>query len=412
VASLGAPGQSEAGLDGVTVVVGVCGGIAAYKAVEVCRLLVRHGAHVVPVLTDSARRFVGAVTFSALASEPVVSSLWEADDPVPHVRLAKRADVVVVVPATANLLGAYAAGLAGDVLSALLLATRAPVVVAPAMHTEMWEHPAVQENLRRLTERGVTVVPPGEGALAAGDVGVGRLAEPEEVVRAVAGALGPRDLLGWRVVVSMGGTREPVDPVRYLGNRSSGRQGRALAEAAVARGAEVVVVQAASEVEPPEGCRVVRVESAESLRRAVLAEAASADVVVMAAAVADFRPRSVETRKIDKGDGLAAIELEPTVDVLAELGAMAERPYLVGFAAETGVDLARVEAKRARKGADLIVANDVARPGVGFGGPDNAVVVVGAEGVVAEVGPVTKRKVAEMLFDLVVQRAKPRRQQS
>lgn len=406
---LGAPGRPEAGLEGTTVVLGVSGGIAAYKAVELCRLLVRRGAHVVPVLTESARRFVGEVTFSALASEPVVSSLWEAGEAVPHVRLAKRADVVVVAPATANLIGAYAAGLAGDLLSALLLATRAPVVVAPAMHAEMWEHPAVQENLRRLSERGVTVVPPGEGALAAGDVGVGRLAEPEEVVEAVAVALGPRDLSGWRVVVSMGGTREPVDPVRYLGNRSSGRQGLALAEAALARGADVVVVRAATEVAPPERCRVVPAETAEALRRAVLEEADAADVVVMAAAVADFRPKSVSQGKIDKAEGLDAIELEPTVDVLAELGAQRDRPYLVGFAAETGLDLERVRAKLARKGADLLVANDVARAGVGFGVPDNAVVVVGPEGVLAEVGPVTKRQVADAVLDLVVQRAEPRR---
>jgi len=400
------------GLDGATVVLGVCGGIAAYKAVEVCRALVKRGVHVVPVMTASALRFVGEATFSALASEPVASSLFGADDPVPHVRLAKRADAVVVAPATANLLGAYAGGLAGDLLSALLLATTAPVVVAPAMHAEMWEHPAVQDNLRRLREWGVAVVPPAEGPLAAGDVGVGRLAEADEIVRALERALGPGDLEGWRVVVSLGGTREPVDPVRYLGNRSSGRQGLALAEAALARGGEVTVVAAATEVEVPRECRMVRAETAEALRRAVLDEANEADVVVMAAAVADFRPKRAAAEKIDKGTGLSAIELEPTADVLAELGSLAERPYLVGFAAETGLDPDRVAAKRARKGADLLVANDVARPGVGFATPDNAVVIVDQAGVVAELGPLPKRAVADAVWDLVVERAKPRRQQS
>ena len=298
----------ERSLDGRRIVLGVTGGIAAYKAVEVCRRLVDAGAHVIPVLTDDATRFVGELTFSALASEPVKRSLWSDAEPIPHTRLGQSADLIVVVPATARFLGTYAAGISDGLLTATVLATRAPVVVCPAMHTEMWEHPAVQENLATLRRRGVTVVAPGEGRLAGGDAGPGRLADPADIVAAVAAVLERRDrpqgqrprgtrtrgrgtCEGRRVVVSAGGTREPIDPVRFISNRSSGKQGHALAQAAADRGAAVVLVTTTEEAGPA-GATVVRVDTAASMEAAMLEQAAGADVVVMAAAVADFRPKA------------------------------------------------------------------------------------------------------------------------
>ena len=246
-------------LSGKTVVLGVSGGIAAYKAIDVCRRLMDAGATVLPVMTDGAQRFVGATTFSALASEPVRTKIFEAADPIPHTRLGQRADLIVVCPATARVIGAYAAGISSDLLTATLLATRAPVLVCPAMHTEMWEHPAVQENLETLARRGVGIVPPESGRLAGGDEGVGRLAGPEVIVAAIERALGPGDLAGWKVLISAGGTREPIDPVRVITNRSTGKQGYALAEAALARGAEVTLVTTA-ELPPPPGATVVPVD--------------------------------------------------------------------------------------------------------------------------------------------------------
>src|SRR5215210_5911499 len=276
-------------LEGRRVVLGVSGGIAAYKAVEVCRRLGDAGALVSPVLTPDALRFVGALTFSAVAAEPARTSLWDAPEPSPHTTLGRRADLVVVAPATARVLAAYATGLSDDVLVATLLATRAPVVVCPAMHTEMWESPAVQANVATLRSRGVAVVEPGEGHLAGGDVGVGRLAEPDDILAACAAALGrTQDLAGLRVLVTAGGTREPIDPVRYVGNRSSGKQGHALADEAAARGATVTLVTTTAR--PARAAEVVRVETAAEMEQAVLAAAEDADVIVMAAAVADFRP--------------------------------------------------------------------------------------------------------------------------
>src|SRR5580658_1141175 len=312
--------------DGRRIVLGVTGGIAAYKAVELCRLLVDAGAHVVPVLTDDATRFVGEVTFSALASEPVKSSLWSDTDPIPHTRLGQSADLIVVAPATARFLGTYAAGISDGLLTATVLATRAPVVVCPAMHTEMWEHPAVQENLATLTRRGVTLVEPGEGRLAGGDAGTGRLAEPADIVAAVSAVLGAggaegraRDLAGRRLVVSAGGTREPIDPVRFISNRSSGKQGHALAEAAQQRGASVVLVTTAHRP-VSSGIEVVPVETAAEMETAVLGRGADADVVVMAAAVADFRLKTPAEAKLSKAHGVPDLVLEPTPDILAELG--------------------------------------------------------------------------------------------
>ena len=396
-------GQSDS-LRGRYVVLGVTGGIAAYKAVEVCRRLVDAGAHVVPVLTDDATRFVGEVTFSALASEPVRRSLFADDDPIPHTTLGQRADVVVVAPATARFLGTYAAGIADGLLTATVLATRAPVVVCPAMHTEMWEHVAVQENLATLVRRGVTVVAPGEGRLAGGDVGTGRLAEPVDIVAAVDAVLAVSggDLAGRTVVVSAGGTREPIDPVRFITNRSSGKQGHAVAQAAADRGAAVVLVTTTAEPGPA-GALVVRVDTAAAMEGAVLEHAAGADVVVMAAAVADFRPKAPAETKLAKADGPPEIVLEPTTDILAVLGSR-RRPgqVLVGFAAETGDAAGRAAAKREAKGVDLMVANDVSVPGVGFDHDTNAVVIVGPAGLRREVPLTSKRRVAEAVLDCVV----------
>lgn len=355
-----------------------------------------------PVLTEAAQHFVGAVTFSALASEPVASSLWQASDPIPHTRLGQRADAVLVCPATADLLARYAHGLADDLLAATLLATRAPVVVAPAMHAEMLEHPAVVANLALLASRGVGVVPAGTGRLAGGDVGSGRLAEPADIVAAVAGLFRPRDLAGKRVVVSAGGTREPLDPVRFLGNRSSGRQGHALAEAAAARGAAVTLVTSSSLPPPPGIDAVVRFTTAAELEAALLETVVDADVVVMAAAVADFRPRTVAAEKLHRADGLVSLELEPTPDILAALAGKRRAGQLfVGFAAETAAAVARAQEKLAAKGVDLVVANDVTEEGAGFEVETNHVVIVSRAGVVAEVGPAPKRVVADAVLDVI-----------
>ncbi|MHB1781542.1 MAG: bifunctional phosphopantothenoylcysteine decarboxylase/phosphopantothenate--cysteine ligase CoaBC [Acidimicrobiales bacterium] len=397
-------------LHGARVVLGVTGGIAAYKAVEVLRRLVGHGAHVVPVLTEAATHFVGEATFSALASEPVEMELFGGVTPIPHTRLGRQADVIVVAPATARVIGEYAAGISADLLGATLLATRAPVVLCPAMHTEMWEHPAVRDNVATLRSRGVHLVEPESGRLAGGDVGEGRLADPARIVAAVAGVLAARgraipeprsDLAGLVVLVTAGGTREPIDPVRYIANRSSGRQGHALAEVAAQRGATVVLVSA-SELPPPPGVTTVHVETAAELAEAVLERSGSADVVIMAAAVADFRPVDVSVSKIHKSDGVPEIHLEPTLDVLAELGRRRQPgQVVVGFAAETDEALERGRAKLVAKGADLVVVNDVTTPGAGFGHETNAVTLLYASGTTLEVPCAPKRTIAAAVLDAV-----------
>jgi phosphopantothenoylcysteine decarboxylase/phosphopantothenate--cysteine ligase len=383
------------------VVLGVCGSIAAYKAAEVCRRLVDAGAHVAPVMTADAARFLGPVTLSALASEPVHGSLWSDADPIPHTRLGRSADVVLVAPATATLLAKYAAGIADDLLTATLLATRARVVVCPAMHTEMWEHPATAENVATLRRRGVTVVEPGVGRLAGGDEGAGRLAPVEAILAAVDRALTPQDLAGRTVLVTAGGTREALDPVRFLGNRSSGRQGDALAAEAAARGADVTLVTAADRPAPA-GVDVLRVDTAGEMEAVVLSRAATVDVVIMAAAVADFRPKAVAEEKLRSADGVPEVLLEPTTDILAELGR--RKPagqVLVGFAAETGDLRAGAEDKLRRKQLDLIVANDVTAPGVGFGHETNAATLLDAAGHWTDVPLTTKRNLARIVLDVV-----------
>ncbi len=343
----------------------------------------------------------GPVTLSALASEPVHDSLWSDADPIPHTRLGQSADVVLVAPATATLLAKYAAGIADDLLTATLLATRAPVIVCPAMHTEMWEHPATVDNVATLRRRGVTVVEPGEGRLAGGDEGAGRLASVEEILAAVDKVLTPQDLAGRTVLVTAGGTREPLDPVRFLGNRSSGRQGEALAVEAASRGADVTLVTAADRPAPA-GVNVLRVDTAGEMEAVVLSRAGAADVVIMAAAVADFRPKAPAEEKLHKADGVPEIVLEPTPDILAELGRRKTAgQVLVGFAAETGDVRAGAEDKLRRKRLDLIVANDVTAPGVGFGHETNAATLLDAAGTWTEVPLTTKRELARIVLDVV-----------
>lgn len=390
-------------LAGRRIVLGVGGGIAAYKAIDLCRRLVDAGAHVSPVLTDGATHFVGEVTFSALASEPVHRSLFDDADPIPHTRLGQAADLVIVAPATARILSSYATGYSHDLLNNILIATRAPVLLAPAMHTEMWEHPAVQANIEVLVERGVHVVPPEDGRLAGGDVGAGRLAEPATIVAAAEALFDVPDgpLAGRQVLVTAGGTREPIDPVRFIGNRSSGKQGHAIAAEAARRGAAVTLVTTSS-LPTPIGCERVDVVTAAQMHDAVVARSGEADVAIMTAAVADFTPMETATEKIKKCDGVPVVQLVPTVDILAELG---ERRHpgqvIVGFAAETTDVVANARRKLERKRADMIVVNDVAADGVGFEGDTNEVLILAADGSQTHVPLTDKSAVAQALLDAV-----------
>jgi phosphopantothenoylcysteine decarboxylase / phosphopantothenate---cysteine ligase len=390
-------------LAGKRVVLGVTGGIAAYKAVEVCRRLVDAGAHVTPVMTKGAEHFLGVTTLSALASEPVQTSLWDEATPIPHTKLGQTADLILVVPATARLIGAYAAGLSTDLLTNVLLATRAPVIVCPAMHTEMWEHPAVADNIATLRRRGVHVVEPDEGRLAGGDSGKGRLASPERIVAEVERILGGGAFAGLHIVVTAGGTREPIDAVRVIANRSSGKQGYAVAAEALAMGARVTLVSTVVLPTPP-GAEFVSVETAAEMQAAVELLAPSADVVVMAAAVADFRPKVAEAGKIKKDGGVPDMVLEPTPDILAGLGA--RKPIgqmLVGFAAETSDLVANAQAKLQRKNLDLIVANDVSAPKVGFQHDTNEVTLLRRNGAVSVVPLTDKRSVARAILECVAE---------
>jgi phosphopantothenoylcysteine decarboxylase/phosphopantothenate--cysteine ligase len=388
---------------GRNIVLGVSGGIAAYKAVEVCRRLVDAGAHVAPILTDDAHRFIGPVTFSALASEPVHTSLWDDSSPIPHTRLGQNADVIVVAPATARVIAAYAMGMSHDLLTATLIATRAPVVLCPAMHTEMWEHPAVVDNIALLRRRGVVIVEPQAGRLAGGDIGTGRLADVDTIVSTIDNLLSGRgkDMAGLSVLVTAGGTREPIDAVRVIANRSSGKQGYAIAEEALKRGATVTLISTVDRA-TLSGITVIPVETAEQMLNAVNACAPQSDVVVMTAAVADFRPVQSAAGKIKKDQGIPQIVLEPTPDILAALGANKPADQtLVGFAAETSDLVDNARGKLQRKNLDLIIANDVAAPGVGFGHDTNAVTILAADGTTTEVGLVDKHSIATAVLDSV-----------
>ncbi len=388
-------------LAGRRIVLGVCGGVAAYKAVELCRRLVDAGAYVQPVLTEESLHFIGATTFSAVASEPARLSLWDSPEPSPHTALGQRADLVIVAPATARLIGSYAGGISHDLLTNILLATRAAVLIAPAMHTEMWEHPAVQDNVTTLRSRGVHVVGPEAGHLAGGDVGLGRLSEPVDIFGAAERIFLAQDFAGATVVVTAGGTREPIDAVRVIANRSSGKQGYAIAVAARDRGANVVLITTAERMNPS-GCRIVRVETAGEMQAAVRAEAASADVIIMAAAVADFRPVAPSQGKWKKRDGPPPIVLEATPDILASLGeSKPSGQVLVGFAAETSDLVENAVGKLKRKNLDLIVANDVAADRVGFGHDTNAVTIISRSGVLHSITVSDKSVVASAVLDAV-----------
>jgi phosphopantothenoylcysteine decarboxylase / phosphopantothenate---cysteine ligase len=388
------------------VLLGVSGGIAAYKALDVLRMLQRKGHGVSVVMTRAATRFVGPQSFAALSGRTVGTRMFAAES-VPdyaHLDLSRAADLMLVAPASANTIARLAAGMADDLLTACALALTGPLVVAPAMNTRMLENPATAENLERLRARGVHVVPPGSGLLADGERGPGRLADPAQIVSVVDGLLaGGGAWRGRRVLVSAGGTREPIDAVRFVGNRSSGRMGLALAEAAVRRGAEVTVIAANVDLPRTAGVRYVDVATAEDLRAAARREFPSCDLLVMAAAVADFRPVAAAPDKIAKAgrDGLE-LTLEPTADVLAELAGRRNGQVLVGFAAEHGPEgLARAREKRTRKGLDVIVHNDVAEAGIGFESGRNAVTIIGPGDREEHVGPASKAACAEAILDAV-----------
>jgi phosphopantothenoylcysteine decarboxylase / phosphopantothenate---cysteine ligase len=388
------------------VLLGVSGGIAAYKAVDVMRILQRRGHGVTVVMTRAARRFVGPATFAALSGRPVGVDLFGAEERpgYDHLELARRADLLLVAPASANTIARMAAGLGDGLLGSVHLAFDGPVVIAPAMNTRMWMHPATVDNLALLTARGVQVVSPGSGLLADGEVGMGRLADPADIADAADARLaGAGTLAGRRVLVSAGGTREPIDPVRYVGNRSSGRMGWALAEAARRRGADVTVLAANVDLPRHPGIRYVDAPTAADLRRAALDAFGSCDVLVMAAAVADFAPVAAREGKIDKdAEGRLALELEPTADILSELAGRRDGQVVVGFAAEHGPDgLARARAKRDRKHLDLIVHNDVSADGAGFGSPQNEITIIGPGGEEA-LPRMSKDACAERILDAVL----------
>ncbi len=404
-------------LEGRRIVLGVTGGIAAYKAIELSRRLVLAGAHVVPVMTEAAMNMVGPTTMTALGSEPVKTSLWADSHPIPHTHLGQTADLIVVCPATARILSDYRTGRSADLLSATLIATEAPVVVCPAMHPEMWNHPAVQDNIAALQQRGVIVVPPEEGPLAGGDIGAGRLASPESIFDVIAETLdgemasaATKDtgaLTGRTVLVTAGGTREAIDPVRFIGNRSSGKQGHALADVAAARGAQVTLVTTVARPSGP-GVEQVSVTTASEMLDAVMSRAEASDVVIMAAAVADFRPKNTAEQKLKKADGVPSIELERTEDILATLGVQRRAgQVIVGFAAETNDLLTNAASKLARKGADLLVANNVALPQVGFAHDTNAVTILDADGGTFDVSLTSKVAIAEAVLDAVEKRLPP-----
>jgi phosphopantothenoylcysteine decarboxylase / phosphopantothenate---cysteine ligase len=391
------------------IALGVTGGIGAYKAVEVCRGLQRQGHDVVAVMTRAATKFVGPVTFEAMTRRQVITSQWKPgmNADIEHVAIADSIDLLLVAPCTANVIGKFANGIADDFLSSLYLATKAAVLVAPAMNTNMLAHAAVQRNLQALAARGVRFVEPGEGYLACGWIGKGRLAEPAEIVAAAVAMLTPVDspLRGRRILVTAGPTYEDVDPVRYLGNRSSGRMGFALAAEAQRRGAPVTLVAGPTRVEPPAVDEFVRVRSAAEMHSAVMRAATRADVVIMAAAVADYTPSAPASQKVPKADGPVTLTLERTADILAELGRLPSRsstgvPMLVGFAAETVDTNARAREKRRKKGIDLIVANDVSRRDAGFDVETNAVTLIDADGENA-VSLQSKASVAAAVLDRI-----------
>jgi len=398
------------------VTVGVSGGIAAYKAAELVRALQRRGIEVHVVMTEAATRFVQPLTFAALTGHKVISTLWDESEgneatyesTIEHIGEAQWTEVLVVAPATANILAKFAQGIANDFLTTMYLATRAPVLVAPAMNVNMWQHPAVQANLDLLRQRGVRVIDPGTGDLACGMVGAGRMAEPEAIADIVFQSMGRRnDLAGETVLVTAGGTREALDPVRYIGNRSSGKMGYALADAAQSRGARVILISGPSALHPPARCEVVHVTTAEEMRKAVLERMVDATMVIKAAAVADYRPVNVSEQKL-KRTGPMTLELAPTEDILAEVTRQ-RRPgqLIVGFAAETENTMENGRAKLLRKGADAIVVNDVSGDGVGIDSDRNAATFLTLSTSI-ELPEMTKRKLADRILDEISALRRPR----
>ncbi len=390
------------------VALGVSGGIAAYKAAEIVRLLQERGIRVQVIMTQAAQEFVRPLTFAALSGEKVITGMFSAENEPPnidsaieHIAVAQSIDALLVAPASADVLAKFAQGIANDFLTTLYLAATAPLVVAPAMNVNMWNHPATQANLETLRKRGVRVVEPGEGYLACGMTGQGRLAENETIVAAVLEAMGAsQDLAGETLLITAGPTHEKIDPVRYLTNRSSGRMGYALAEAALRRGARVLLVSGPTALMPPGTAETTRVESAEEMRQAVLELLPKATVVIKTAAVSDFRPKASAEQKI-KRRGPMTLELEPTDDILAEIGRRKQDQIVVGFAAETENVLENARKKLLSKSLDAIVVNDVSREGIGFDSERNAVTII-TEHEVAEVPETTKWEVAQRVLDRVV----------
>ena len=391
-------------LDGRRVLLGVTGGIAAYKACFLARLLISAGAEVQVVMSEAATHFIGPDTFAALTGRPVHCSLWEEPGSVLHVKLAREADLAVVAPATANTIAKLARGEADDLLTSTLLEVQGPIVVAPAMHTGMVQNPATQENIKTLAERGVRIAGPVVGALAAGDEGPGRMSEPQDIFDEVEAAAGRgRDLEGRRILVTAGPTWEPIDPVRFIGNRSTGKMGFAIVREAVARGAEVTLVLGPGTAHPPSGVTLVPVATAEDMRSGVIGRLGSADAVVMAAAVADFRPSEVAAQKIKKGVRPPEIALEQTPDILAEVASLrTEHQVIVGFAAETGDLESAGREKLERKALDLIVVNEVGRGGTGFGSDTNDAMILSGDVEDEPLRTWTKAELARAICDRLV----------
>ena len=390
------------------IALGVTGGVAAYKAAELVRRLQQEKLDVQVVMTRAAQEFIAPLTFAAITGKKVITEMFAADNTAPanvesaieHIAVAQRIDLLLVAPATADILGKFAHGIADDFLCTLYLATKAPVVVAPAMNVNMWEHPATQENVAALRARGVDVVDPDEGYLACGMTGAGRLAATETIARKVCEVLGLRsDLAGQTVLITAGPTREDIDPVRFLTNRSSGKMGYALAEAAIRRGAHVILVSGPTELDPPERADWVPTRTGEEMRRAVVDHSGGANIVIMAAAVADYRPAAASATKMKRSAEPVTLELEPTPDILAELGRDKGNRVLIGFAAETDRVSENARAKLARKGADMIVANDVTKEGAGFDLDTNVVTLFLPDGREVALPKLSKLDVAHRILD-------------
>ncbi|USG67654.1 bifunctional phosphopantothenoylcysteine decarboxylase/phosphopantothenate--cysteine ligase CoaBC [Brevibacillus ruminantium] len=396
-------------LTGKQIVLGVSGGIAAYKAAALTSKLTQAGAKVHVMLTENATKFVQPLTFQALSHGPVYTDLFQEPDPqvISHIDLADRADLVLIAPATANIIGKMANGIADDMLTTTVLATKAPVMLAPAMNVNMYLHPAVAANLQKLADFGYRFVEPGEGPLACGWVGKGRLAEPEEIVDAVIHLFAEeskqkQDLQGKTVLVTAGPTREKIDPVRYITNHASGKMGYAIAEAAKARGANVVLISGPTNLPVPTGVRMIPVESVQDMYDAVMEALPASDIVIKSAAVSDYRPKEVHAHKMKKGDGPLVLELDKAPDILKEVGQRKDKQFVVGFAAETQDVLSHAKSKLERKNLDMIVANDVLMEGAGMGSDTNIVTLLTKEGEQAAVGKRSKRDVADKLLDAIL----------